>query len=173
MAMRSSLSLVSLLAWCVVAAEINVIVNEGPSKTPETQCQQHEAVEMGDIVALHFNASYHETSPSGIPGQFITSSAEHSEDGGPLLLFFDDASKDAWDSALLGHCEGDQLTLTVPPEYVHGDIFEGKNVPADAILKVDVRIEDILLEDEVDKKEEDEEFNSRDFDSDEDEEEEL
>lgn len=102
-------------------------------------------VEKGDIVVLHFNASYHETSPSG--KGFITGSKEHSKEGSPLAVpVGNPLQNDGWDLALLGLCEDDYVTLTVPPEYVQGEAFAGKNVPTDAIVKIDVHIVDILVD---------------------------
>ncbi|CAB9496171.1 expressed unknown protein [Seminavis robusta] len=176
--MRCLLALSSLLALAY-SFDIGVKVTGGPSKQPATRCYNYEEIERGDVVVIHFNVSYHETSPSGNPGDFITSSSEHTANGGPFAVPVGDVNhKDGWDLALLGYCEGDFLTLTVPPKYIHGEIFEGKNVPGDAILEIDVHVEDILVDDGEGEEEEwdymyGEEDSDEDEDYDEDMEEEL
>jgi FKBP-type peptidyl-prolyl cis-trans isomerase len=174
-----SLSLLCLLACgaTATAISISVVVTDGPSLVRDSNCFGNHAVEMGDNVAIHFNASYHESSPSGTPGQLITSSAELSEDGAPLEITVgpdDEAFEEKWVLSLLGYCYDDTLTLTVPHEYIHGGIFEAENIPADAILKLDVHIHDIFVEagHEEEEEEAEEEENSE-YDDEVEEEEEL
>jgi FKBP-type peptidyl-prolyl cis-trans isomerase len=150
-----------LLPWLThsLIHEIKVTVVDGPSKTPATRCYNHEMVEKGDLVVIHFNATYHESSPSGVAGQFITGSHEHDKTGSPLVVPVGHPGlKDGWDLALLGLCEGDRVALKVPPEYVQGKAFAGKKVPDDAIVNIDVHIVDILVESE------DEDYDSSDSD---------
>lgn len=119
--------------------DVDVTVNSGPSKEPHTKCDDHEGVERDDIVMVRFNASYHEDSPSGTSGERITDSLE------PMGIPVGD-HEDGWDLALIGFCEDDHVTLRVAPRYLYGKMFEGKNVPEDAIVKMDVHIVDILVE---------------------------
>ena len=167
------LTLLSFLApLAVLAMDIDVTVVSGPSKMPQTRCYNHEAIEKGDIVVIHFNASYHEDSPSGKIGEYITGSLEHSEHGNPLAVPVGDTNThDGWDLALLGLCEDDHVSLRVAPQYVHGEAFAGKDVPEDAVVKIDVHIVDILVDTTESQSDEDEV--SSDSDSDEDVEAEL
>ena len=155
----SSLSFLTLFSTALAGiSDIDVTVNSGPSKTPQTRCYNHEEIEKGDIVVIHFNASYHEDSPSGTAGEFITGSHEHAEAGSPLAVPVGDPNHhDGWDLALLGLCEDDRVTLRVTPEYVHGEAFAGKNVPEDAIVQIDVHIVDILV-DTTDSEEDEEDL---------------
>lgn len=123
-----------------IHSDIDVTILDGPSKTPETKCFHHEMVELGDLVVLHFNASYHESSPSGTVGQYITGSRQ---DRPPMLVPIQNGS---WDLALLGLCEDDLVALKIPPGYVGGRAFAGKKVPRDAIVAMQVHILDILVD---------------------------
>lgn len=145
---RTFLTFLAPLATMVWAGlDIDVKVNSGPSVIPPTKCEEHEAVERNDIVVVHFNASYHEDSPSGTAGEWITGSLEHSEDGNPLTIPVGDQNHhEGWELALIGLCELDHVTLRVAPQYIHGEMFAGKNVPEDAIVKMDVHIVDILVD---------------------------
>ena len=156
-----------------VISDIGIKILGGPSKSPHTRCYNHEMVEKGDVVVIQFNASYAPKSPSGVPGKFITGSHEHSKAGSPLAVPVGSPYlRDGWDLALLGLCEDDRVSLTVPPEYVQGKAFEGKNVPDNAVVQIDVHIVDILVDigdSEEDSDEEEEyEIDSEDWDEDED-----
>lgn len=143
--------LATILSVEAVISDIRVKVTGGPSRSPHTKCYNHEMVEKGDIVVVHFNASYSEISPSGVPGKFITGSHEHSKKGSPLAVPVGNPYlRDGWDMALIGFCEDDRVSLTVPPEYVFGKAFEGKDVPDNAIVQLDVHIVDILVDTGVD-----------------------
>lgn len=129
---------------------ITVSITGGPSKKPQSRCYEFERVEEGDMVVMNFNAYIADDSPSGVPGTLITSHREHGEgDSRPIAVpVGSDEIHPSWDLALVGLCENDKATIVIPPKYTKGAVFEGKDLPEDVRVQIDVEIVDILEEED-------------------------
>jgi FK506-binding protein 2 len=45
-----------------------------------------------------------------------------------------------WDQGLIGHCKGEKLTLTIPPDLGYGATGAGASIPGGATLIFDVEV---------------------------------
>jgi hypothetical protein len=149
---------VALAAAASAGSTLPTGITVSITEDPQSKCHELEAVERGDVVVMNFNAYIADSSPSGIPGTLITSHKEHSassssmgvdgiDKGEPIAVpVGSDEIHPSWDLALIGLCENDRATILIPPKYTNGQVFQGKKLPDDAIVRVEVEIVDILVE---------------------------
>lgn len=114
-----------------------VIVFAGPSSQAHTVCPRADRISASFYVTMHYNATIDATSIRGTKGLVVDSTVES------IMVHMGDVGSDpmlGWIKGLFGLCQGDFITLIVPPDLAYGDEGDGENIPGGATLKLDVEI---------------------------------
>ena len=141
------------LVVAAAAAEINneeeepLIVNvyEGPSANGGKCPSEEETIMEGSYARIHFTVSIDASSKTGTPGQEFESTRT---DGNPIGVTIGHGEViPGWDQGMLGLCQGDKVTLIVPPHLAYGEDGTGtgdEDIPGGATIKFDVEIISVM-----------------------------
>ena len=115
--------------------DAHVVLHVTHTFVPE-QC--NATVGRGSTVGVYYTCSIADDSEAGQPGTLI---ANNSADPEPLYVLVGVGEiVRGWELGLIGLCEGEGVTLRVPPELAFGDHGDGGAIPPRATLTFSTRV---------------------------------